>query len=253
MVVGNMKMKLGVRESMALVRGILRSIRGKENQPEIIVCPSATALSEAHKVLARSSIELGAQNMFWENKGSFTGETSAYVLQELGVKFALLGHSERRRLLNETDAMVHDKFRLALEKKITPIICIGEKAEERKAGDTAEVLERQLLSAIGDHKPGRSQRVIIAYEPLWAIGSGDEATPAQAVEAHQKIRALLVARFDEETVKKHFAIIYGGSVDGDNAYSLLREPEIEGVLVGGASIKISQFEKIIDAAREVEV
>lgn len=249
-VIGNWKMNVGTRESVALARGVLLALRGKRTLPEVVVCPSSVALSEVRKVVTRSHVGLGAQNMFWEAQGSYTGEISSRQLTELGVSHVILGHSERRQILGETDEMVHEKFLHALESGFTPIVCVGETKEERDRGEQTEVVERQIRAVFTKATWKNKQTVFVAYEPIWAIGTGVSATPEDAVLMHKEIRTVL-SSLVPAAKKNHIKILYGGSVDGKNAYGFLREDEVDGVLVGGASVKISQFKEIMSAAIEV--
>lgn len=238
-IVANWKMYIGIRESVALARGALLALRGRTVIPEVIVCPSFTALTEVRKTVARSHVALGAQDLFWEDAGAFTGEESARTLAEAGVTHVIVGHSERRRLFGETDEAVGKKAASALAHNLIPIICVGETAEERAAGRTEEVVTRQLSTALKGLTLRDKDRLYVAYEPVWAIGTGTPATPADAVAVHTVLRRLLKA-----------PILYGGSVDSANAYGFLREPEIDGLLVGGASVKLQQFSDIVRAAGE---
>ncbi len=250
-IIANWKMNLSVRESVALTRGVLRSIRGKDKLPEVVLCASYTALADLRKILTRSRVELGTQDMFWEEGGAFTGEVSARQLKELGCSHVILGHSERRRILNETDQMVNQKIKAALSNKIIPIVCVGEPADVRKKGEDAaeKHVQDQLAAVLEGVTFPKNQRFYIAYEPIWAISTNlvKEATPEDAVEMHKIIRGWLDEHYGhDETTKVH--IIYGGSVDKESAYSFLREPAIEGVLVGSASVKLGEFNGIVKKA-----
>lgn len=245
-IVANWKMYIGIRESVALARAALLALRGRTVIPEVIVCPSFVALTEVRKTVARSHVALGAQDLFWEDTGAFTGEESARTLAEAGVTCVIVGHSERRRLFGETDEAVGKKVVAALAHALAPIICVGETAEEHTAGRTEEVVSRQLSAALKSVTLRDKDRLYVAYEPVWAIGTGTPATPADAVAVHRVLRQLL------KTEGKAYAtsILYGGSVDSTNAYGFLREPEIDGLLVGGASVKLQQFSDIVRAAGE---
>ncbi len=249
-IVGNWKMKVGTRESVALARGTILALRGKKVLPDIVICPPYVALSEVRKVVVRSKVSLGAQNMFWEEQGSYTGEISSRMLLELGVSHVILGHSERREILGETDEMVNDKLRRAVHDGLTAILCVGENAQERKAGEARDRVAFQVQSALSGLKLKRTQKLFIAYEPIWAIGTGDSAFPVDAVEMHSFIRSLVKDLLPSANAGQ-VQILYGGSVEGENAYSFLREDEIDGVLVGGASVKLSQFKEIISSAIDI--
>jgi triosephosphate isomerase len=249
-VIGNYKMNLGIRGSAAVARGTLMALRGEEHLPEVILCPSFTALSEVRKVIARSKIELGAQNMAWEKQGAYTGEVSPRMLDEVNVEYVILGHSERRAYFCEDDEMVNKKVKAAYQNRFTPIVCIGESAEERDAGETQDKVAAQLREGLKGVTLSSRQRLLIAYEPIWAIGSGEPATPSDVAEVHEYIRGI-AEEIVEPKGDDQLQVLYGGSVDGENAYSFLREEEIDGVLVGGASIKLNEFVAILDAAGDV--
>lgn len=248
-VVGNWKMEVGTRESIALARGALLTLRGKRVLPELIVCPPFVALGEVRKVVARSHVSLGAQDLFFEESGAYTGEISPRMLEEHGVSHVIVGHSERRAIFGESDEMVNKKALTALGHGLVPIICVGESKEQREAGEAMAVVEAQVRAVLNDVHLRSKDELMIAYEPIWAIGTGSAATPADAIEMHNLIRRVVdeLLAGQEGTVK----ILYGGSVNDQNAYSFLREQEVDGVLVGGASVKMSQFTKIVDAAGDI--
>lgn len=249
-IVGNWKMNVGVRESVALARGALLTLRGRKVAPEVIICPSFISLSEVRKVIARSSVGLGAQNVFWEDHGAFTGEISGRMLTELGVTHVIVGHSERRTFFSETDEMVNKKVLHAFANQLTPILCVGETAAEHADGKERERVREQLARALSGVRLKTHDQLIIAYEPIWAIGTGQSAEIPDIVSMHEYIRTLLGEIFpgiDSATSR----VLYGGSVDGADAYQFLRESQVDGVLVGGASVKLNQFKEIIDAACEV--
>ena len=245
-IVGNWKMNIGTRESIALARAVLLSLRGKKTVPDVVVCPPFVALGEVRKAVAKSRVALGAQNVFWEDQGAFTGEVSPRMLVELGVSHVIIGHSERRGHLRETDDMVHAKVMAALRHRLTPILCVGETSEQRKRGEAEQVVADQVRAALRHAKVGR-ERLLVAYEPIWAIGTGEAATPEDAVTMHELIRRVLQEELSADAAAGT-KILYGGSVDGTNAYAFLREPMVQGVLVGGASVKITQFTEIVSAA-----
>jgi triosephosphate isomerase len=249
-IIANWKMNVGVRESVALARGTLLTLRGRKVIPDMVICPPFVALGEVRKVVARSSASLGAQNMFWEETGSYTGETSTRMLQELHVSHVLIGHSERRGILGETDEMVNKKVLRALDAQLIPVLCLGETAQQREQGETREIVQMQLTSALAGVRLKSGQKLFVAYEPIWAIGSGNSATVADVVEVHAFIRSLL-NEFFPDAQEGQLSVLYGGSVNADNAYGLLRESEVDGVLVGGASVKINQFKGVVQAAAEV--
>lgn len=248
-IIGNWKMHLGIRESIAHARGVLRSVMGHEVLPEIVICPSFTALSEVRKVLVRTRVSLGAQTMGIERFGAFTGDVSVAQLDDAGCGFVIIGHSERRAMNGETDAVVNAKMKLIAQTSLVPILCVGESKEIHAAGKAEEFVMQQLGSALRGVIMTKASRLIVAYEPIWAIGTGVSAAPADAVAMHNLIRDALKKLGVHATVQ----VIYGGSVDGANAYSFLREPGIDGVLVGGASVKIHEFETIVNAGRDVMI
>ncbi len=248
-VVANWKMNLSVRESIALVRSILRSVQGRKHFPGIVICPSATALAEAHKLVTRTHLALGAQNAGPDRAGAFTGEIGIAQLEDLGCQYAILGHSERRLKFGEDDAVVHDRLTAVLASDLTPILCVGEPMEVRQAEQAEEYVLRQLKQAFANQKLPRGKSFMVAYEPVWAIGSGQPASPEQIVAMHKLIREYLLHELKLPT--DHCFVLYGGSVAAKNAYQFLREPEIDGLLVGGASIKANEFAQIIGAACDV--
>lgn len=252
-VVANWKMNLTVRESIALARGVLRAIRGKEKTPPIVLCASFNALSELRKVLTRSKVKLGAQNVFWEEGGAFTGEVSTRQLTELGCKYVILGHSERRHVIGETDEMINKKVKAVLAAKLIPVLCVGEPAVVRKKGFEAskKYVVEQLQAALDGVSFSAKLPFYIAYEPIWSISTSfvKQAEPKEVVEMHEVIRSELDKTYGhDQTQEVH--IIYGGSISKGNAYQFLREPAVEGVLVGGASLKLSELSAIIKSATD---
>ncbi|MFZ2682330.1 MAG: triose-phosphate isomerase [Patescibacteria group bacterium] len=248
-VIANWKMNLSVRESVALVRGVLLTLQGREHFPRIVLCPSATALSEVHKLVTRTHLELGAQNAGPERAGAMTGEVGLAQLEDVGCSYAIIGHSERRLQFNESDEVVRQRLTAVLASQLTPVLCVGESREVREAGQAEAFVLKQLKSALVGQHIARDKRVVVAYEPIWAIGAGQPATPAEAIAMHATIRQYLQAEFGLSGDK--VAILYGGSIDGENAHQFLRESEIDGVLVGGASIKATEFAKVLAVACEV--
>ena len=248
-IAGNWKMHLTLREAEVLVKQLKASC--ETDAVDVIVCPPFTALSSIGQLLRGSRIGLGAQNLFWEPKGAFTGEVSPAMLIDVGCRYVIIGHSERRTHFGETDQAVQRKLAAALQHGLTPIVCIGETLAEREAARTFEVLARQLDGALGGCPGGECRRVIVAYEPVWAIGTGRNATPEQAQEAHAFIRQR-VAKQCGEDVGGALRIQYGGSVTAENAASLLQQPDVDGALVGGASLKAEDFAAIVKASVEAK-
>ena len=246
-VAGNWKMNMTSSE-VAPYLDIFRMETDKVNNVDIAIIPPFTALTKASEILGGTQkIRLGAQNMSPEAKGAYTGEISATMLRDLFVRYVLVGHSERRRLFGETDELVHRKVVTALASELRPILCIGETLEERQAGQEKAVLEAQLRGALTGLTSEQLEEIVVAYEPVWAIGTGLTATPAQAQEAHQFIRDYLAQVSGPEIAAKT-RILYGGSVTADNARELLFQPDIDGALVGGASLDPRSFAEIVAAA-----
>lgn len=244
-IAGNWKMNKTNPEALELVRGLMNSV-GHVDNPRVIICPPFTALSEVAKLLKGSSFFLGAQNMYYKESGAFTGEIAPAMLLTIGVSYVILGHSERREYFSEDDGMVNEKVKLAIRTGLIPIVCIGEKLEERELGKTEEVVGRQLDGSLANLSNDEFRKVVLAYEPVWAIGTGKTATPEMAQDVHRFIRMRMEKRFSE--LAGQVSILYGGSVTGENAHGLLSMPDIDGALVGGASLKIDQFTKIIKSA-----
>ena len=244
-IAGNWKMNL----DQAGAKALATAIAGLEttDSVEVGICPPAVYLSDCVNAVAGSSVGVGGQDMYFEASGAFTGETSADMLLDVGCKYVILGHSERRQFFGETDASVNRKLKVALEKGLIPIVCVGELLEEREAGKTKEVVQTQVEGALVDISAEDAPKIVIAYEPVWAIGTGKVATPDQAEEVHSDLRSLLVTRYND-AIAQQIRIQYGGSVKPDNAVDLLSQPNIDGALVGGASLKADSFAAIIAAA-----
>jgi triosephosphate isomerase len=250
-VAGNWKMNMTSSE-VAPYLDVFGMETDKVNNVDIAIIPPFTALAKASEILGGTQkIRLGAQNMSPEAKGAYTGEISATMLRDLFVRYVLVGHSERRRLFGETDELVHRKVVTALASELRPILCIGETLEERQAGQEKAVLEAQLRGALTGLTSEQLEEIVVAYEPVWAIGTGLTATPAQAQEAHQFIRDYLTKVSGPEIATKT-RILYGGSVTADNARELLFQPDIDGALVGGASLDPRSFAEIVAAAVPAE-
>lgn len=246
-IAGNWKMHNDLKESEDLIKSLIKLLDSKNLKCDVIVCPPYTSLSEASKLIAGSEIKLGSQNMHFENKGAFTGEISAQMLKSVGCEYVILGHSERRTIFNESDEVINKKIKKALEEGLKPIFCVGELLEEREAGITNDVVKRQILKGLEGISAEDMKNVIIAYEPVWAIGTGKTATPDQAQEVHEFIRDLIEIGFSAAIANK-LIIQYGGSVKPENAAELLSQRDIDGALVGGACLKADSFHKIIMAA-----
>jgi triosephosphate isomerase len=242
-IAGNWKMNKTVAEAVELVRNLKASLSGIQGV-EVAVAPPFTALYAVSKELKDSSICLAAQNLFWEEKGAYTGEVSPVMLKELGCHYVIIGHSERRQFFGETDGTVNRKIKAAMTHGLKPIFCIGETLNEREGGKTFSVLERQVEGGLENLSAKEIEPLVIAYEPVWAIGTGKTATPQQAEEVHCFIREKLA-----KTVSRPFAdsvrIQYGGSVTPENVKGLMSQEDIDGALVGGASLKQETFSKIV--------
>ncbi|HHT9118746.1 MAG TPA: triose-phosphate isomerase [Candidatus Hypogeohydataceae bacterium YC38] len=247
-IVGNWKMNLSLQEARILATALRKRLVGVEGV-DVGVCPAFVFLMEICSILKGSGIFVGAQNMHWERKGAFTGEVSGEMLKEIGCTHVILGHSERRHVFGEIDQVINAKLRLAFALGLRPIFCLGEKPEERESGRTFQVVDRQLKAGLEGLEIEEVSLLTIAYEPVWAIGTGKNATPAQAEEVHSYIRGLLKKAYGEE-VSSQVRIQYGGSVTPQNTAELLAQPEINGLLVGGASLKEETFLKIVSMAME---
>ena len=246
-IAGNWKMNLLRDSSVALIHGLLDSLP-QTDSVEVAVCPPSVYLHDVGAALRGSHIGLGAQNMYHEKEGAFTGEASGPMLADLGCRYVILGHSERRQLFGETDQSVNQKVVAALECNLTPIVCVGETLEQREAGTTGQIISTQVRGSLAGLSPEHGAKLVIAYEPVWAIGTGKTATPEQAEEVHAQIRGLLSDLFGAP-VAESIRIQYGGSVKPDNAATLLGQPNIDGALVGGASLKPDSFAAIVAAAK----
>jgi triosephosphate isomerase len=242
-IAGNWKMNKTVGEALDLVKQLKASISGVKGV-EVVIAPPFTALFAVCQELMGSSISLAAQNLFWEEKGAYTGEVSPLMLREVGCQYVIIGHSERRQFFGETDETVNRKIKIALDQGLKLIFCIGETLKEREEGKTFFVIERQIEGGLKDLSEEKIQTLVIAYEPVWAIGTGKTATPEQAEEVHQFIRerfGRLYSRKSAEGVR----IQYGGSVTPENIKGLINQENIDGALVGGASLKAEVFSKIV--------
>ncbi len=242
-IVGNWKMNKTVAEALALVTAIKRELKDVK-EVDIVVCPPFTALSEVSKAILDSNIRLGAQNMSEHNYGPYTGEIADGMLKEFSVRYVILGHSERRQHQKESDELIAKKVLAAHAASLKPIVCVGETLAEREAGEMQAVLLRQVRASLNGLTRQQMEETIVAYEPVWAIGTGKTATAQQAQEAHASIRGLLAKLFDE-AVARRVRIQYGGSVKPSNARELMSRPDVDGALVGGASLEDRSFADIV--------
>lgn len=231
-----------LREAADLADGIRKQIEGLEGV-DVVVCPPFPFLHRVHGVLDGSKIALGAQDCHWETKGAYTGEISPAMLKEAGCRYAILGHSERRHIMGESNDQICRKVKAVLGGALTPILCVGELLEERGMGVTNEVVDRQLAKGLAGLSPAEAAGLVVAYEPVWAIGTGKTATPKQASEMHHFVRKQLAKMFGEATAA-NVRILYGGSVKPDNIRDLMSQEDVDGVLVGGASLEVHSFVKI---------
>jgi triosephosphate isomerase len=240
---GNWKMNKTVGEALDLVRELKASLSGVKGV-EVALAPPFTALYAVHQELEGSPILLAAQNLYWEEKGAFTGEVSPLMLKEVGCHYVIIGHSERRQFFGETDETVNRRIKAALAQSLKVIFCIGETLREREEGKTFSVIERQVDGGLGGLGEREMKNLVIAYEPVWAIGTGKTATPEQAEEVHRFIRGRLEKLYSR-AVSEEIRIQYGGSVTPENIQGLMKQPNIDGALVGGASLKAESFSKIV--------
>jgi len=245
-IAGNWKMNKDLHQSQNLVSEIINGL-GKDIKTEVIVCPPFTSLSEVSSLLKGTQIKLGAQNMYYEESGAYTGEVSADMLKSVGCEYVILGHSERRVIFSEPDELINKKIKAALAKGLKPIFCVGELLEQRESGETMKVISVQVEKGLEGITAEQMKSIIIAYEPVWAIGTGKTATPQQAQEVHSFIRELVAKKFNA-SVSENLIIQYGGSVKPDNANQLLSQKDIDGALVGGACLKADSFLGIIASA-----
>jgi triosephosphate isomerase (TIM) len=246
LIAGNWKMNKTAADGAALTKEIVEQV-GRETVVDIVVCPPFTALESVRHVLEGQAVKLGAQNMHAEKNGAFTGEISAEMLRAHYVTHVILGHSERRQYFGETDALVNKKVLASLANELRPILCVGELLAEREAGKTLDVVRTQTEAALAGVKPEQITSVIIAYEPVWAIGTGKVATTAQAQEVHAFIRGLLTSLYGAALAQK-VRILYGGSMKPSNAPELLAQSDIDGGLIGGASLEAKSFVELVKAA-----
>jgi triosephosphate isomerase len=243
LVAGNWKMNCTLAEARDLAAGLRRELGAGTEDVEVAVCPPFTALHAVAEVLEGSQVGLGAQNMYFQEKGAFTGEISPLMLLDAGCRYVILGHSERRRQMGETSEQVSRKLKLALAHGLTPIVCIGETWPERADQQTERVIEEQVRDSFAGIDEHAYPKLFIAYEPVWAIGTGQVATPDQAEEVHRFVRTLLPGSISEQV-----SILYGGSVTPENAVGLMQKKDLDGALVGGASLKADSFAAIVQAA-----
>jgi len=243
LIAGNWKMNTTIAEAEQLALAVVRSTADVLDR-QVMIAPPFTALAEVADILHDSEVILAAQNICWAEKGAFTGEISPPMLKDLGGRMAIVGHSERRHVFGETDALINRRLTGAIEQEIVPILCLGEKLEERESGKTMQILETQAREGLAGVTDSDPTRIVIAYEPVWAIGTGRTASVDQAQEVHAFLRELLVGLY-EKNIACQIRILYGGSVNPDNVDALMAQEDVDGALVGGAALDVASFDRII--------
>jgi triosephosphate isomerase len=249
-VAGNWKMMTTLKSGTALAAGLAAELPRELPEVEVAVCPPFPYLTAVGDALRGSAVELGAQNVYFADPGAFTGEVAVEMLLDVGCRYVILGHSERRHVLGETDELICRKVHAALAKGLPVILCVGEQLAERQAARTEAVLDTQMSGSLKGVDAAGFAKIVIAYEPVWAIGTGVTATPDQAEEAHIYLRKWVSAHYNSQ-IAESLRILYGGSVKAENALTLLQQPNVDGALVGGASLKVEQFLPIVRAAQQV--
>ncbi len=249
MIAGNWKMNKNQQEAKELAQGLKERVGKPFDKGCVVLCPPFTDLRIVNEVIKDSAIGLGAQNMYWQEKGAFTGEIAPGMVKDAGCSYVIIGHSERRKYFAETNETVNKRIKAALSCGLTPIVCVGESLEEREADKAFAVVEDHIRGALKDISVDDVKKIVIAYEPVWAIGTGKTATPAQAEEIHKFIRGILKELYSEE-IAENILILYGGSVKPDNIEELIQQSDIDGALVGGAALKVDSFAEMIEKAVE---
>ncbi|MCW5212573.1 triose-phosphate isomerase [Desulfobulbus sp. TB] len=244
LIAGNWKMHLTRTEAVELARSVAAASTGLTDR-EVMIAPSYLSLAAVKEAVADTPVRVAAQNVAWEEQGAFTGEVAPPMLQDIGVEMVILGHSERRHVFGEDDAMINRRLTGTLQFGLTPILCVGETLEERDQGNTFSVIEEQLRQGLQNISADQMAQVVVAYEPVWAIGTGKTATKEQAQEVHAFIRSTLVTLY-EKTLADSVRILYGGSVKPENIDSLMAQPDVDGALVGGAALQAESFARIIN-------
>ncbi|MFN8709294.1 MAG: triose-phosphate isomerase [Planctomyces sp.] len=252
LIAGNWKMNLTLASGTSLAKDLAAHCQNENAGVEVLACPAYPYLLAVGSAISGSSVRLGAQDAYFENPGAFTGEVSVEMLKDCDCQYVILGHSERRHVLGESNATINRKVKAVISGGLRPILCVGELLQEREAGKTEKVLDEQMAEGLQNISEAEMSDLVIAYEPVWAIGTGVTATPDQAQSAHAHLRKWLKIRYND-SVSAATRILYGGSVKADNAETLLGQPDVDGALVGGASLKGASFIPIIDAARKLSV
>ena len=247
LIIGNWKMQLDPSESLKLAKKLARA-SAKYKEVEVIVCPSFTEIAAVGEIIKGKKIKLGAQDCFWESEGEFTGEVSPKFLKEYGVEYIIIGHSERRQYVHTTNEMINEKIKALLEIGITPIMCVGETFEQRQDGEKEAILIKEITDGLKEVWLNKSSNLIIAYEPIWMIGSGQEIDPSEVEHTHQVIKQTLYDIFPDTMVDEQVKIIYGGSVNPENITAFLEQSAVDGALIGGSSLDATKFSTIIAAS-----
>jgi triosephosphate isomerase (TIM) len=246
-IAGNWKMNKTPSEAGTLALELVEALRGAD-KAEVVICPPYIALDRVKSAISGTHMKLGAQDLHWQNQGAYTGKISADMLLSISVQYVIIGHSEQRTYFHETDETVNLKTKKSIESGLIPLVCVGETLEEREKNLTESVIEKQIRGAYNGISSSDAEKTVIAYEPVWAIGTGKTATPAQAQEVHLFIRKLIASLYSAK-IADGMRILYGGSMKADNASGLLSEPDIDGGLIGGASLVTKDFKAIVDAAQ----
>jgi triosephosphate isomerase len=249
-IAGNWKMYKNISGAIELANGLSRELHNLDSL-DIVLCPAFTALSSVFDIIADSNIQLGAQDVYWQDQGAFTGEVSSQMLKDAGCSFVIIGHSERRQYFHETDETVNKKIKAAIKSGLTPIVCVGETLTQREENKTLQVIDQQIQQGFKDISSQEVKDLVVAYEPVWAIGTGRNATAAQAQEVQKYIRDLLAKKYNE-AIAGSIRIQYGGSVKPGNIQELIQQPDIDGALVGGASLAIDSFSQIVKICTQVK-
>lgn len=250
LVAGNWKMNTDTASGTALAKALAENVPSAEDGVEVLVFPPFVYVASIGQAVADSGVQLGAQDVYFEESGAFTGEVSVGMLKDVGCHSVIIGHSERRHVMGETDEVINKKVKAALAGGLQAVLCVGELLSDREAGNTESVLDTQMAGGLADISADQAKNVVIAYEPVWAIGTGVTATTEQAESAHLHLRKWLTSHYNSELAEQ-MQILYGGSVKPDNAEALMSQPNVDGALVGGASLKADLFVPIIDAARKL--
>lgn len=249
-IAGNWKMNNGPGATKELLSNLKSELPEIPGEVDVLACPPYVSIPAAVKAVADYDVDIGAQDLHFEDDGAFTGEISSNMIKEVGCTYVIVGHSERREFFGDTDITVNKKILKALDEGLMPIVCVGESIEQRKSGQHVDIVKKQVESALVSVEEEQAEEITIAYEPIWAIGTGETASPDQAQEMHKEIRTILANVFDEDTAES-IRILYGGSMKPHNAEELLSQTDVDGGLIGGASLKADSFSSIITTAKEL--